>query len=65
MVVAAEEHGGDWAAPPMKPKKGSVFPAKRKLVKTMMFEQILNCFKEAFAEKKKQKINHVSVFPIQ
>lgn len=57
------------AAAAFRPKKGSVFPAKRKLVKTMMVELIvesfLSCFIKAHPNRtfqKKKKNSHV--FPL-
>ncbi|KMT19653.1 hypothetical protein BVRB_1g010400 [Beta vulgaris subsp. vulgaris] len=54
----------------LKPKKGSVIPAKRKLVKRMIWDQILSIFLfpissnhgDSFIQNNKKSINH-QVYP--
>ncbi|KAL8459426.1 hypothetical protein ACS0TY_036785 [Phlomoides rotata] len=71
-MVAETERDCGGAAAAFRPKTGSVFPAKRKLVKTMMFESIVQNFFDCFLKKngeeeeheeKKRKKNHVFPFP--
>lgn len=81
MVAAATERDGGapaaGAAALFLPKKGSVFPAKRKLVKTMMFDLIvetfINCFRKVQPNRalevnkngtREEKKNNRHVFPL-
>lgn len=70
MVAAPVEAEISLPPPAFRPKRGSVFPAKRKLVKTMMVELIVETFLSFFIKvhpnrtfQKKNKNTH-HVFPL-